>query len=344
MKQPIAIWITDTHLSENTIEINKSIFNQVFALCDELNLKTVIHGGDCFNSRKGQTEIVLNTFKQILDEAANQNIKILAIAGNHDKTDLTANESFLDAFDGHPAFEVMGVGAAFSSDKVDITFLPYFDETLTYPEKLKDVKKIIDKDRFNILCTHVGVDTAETNSGSKIESELKSDSFKEFDYVLCGHYHNRQIIWKDKFIYTGSAYQANFGENEEKNVVVIYDDIEESFEFVKLEFPKYVTIDILPEYLNSELIEQITLKLTEAKVRVRIVGDIAEDKKHYLLSLQSVGAKVEVEKESFTSTEIAQNKKVVLSDVDIFTTFDEWGKDRKIENMKYGKKLLKEIA
>ncbi len=342
MKQAIAVWITDTHLSDDTIEINKSIFAQVFVLCDQLNVKTIIHGGDIFTSRRGQTEAVLLAWKDIIDDAAEQNIKIIAIAGNHDKTNLNSDRSFLHVFDGHPGFKVMEAGDALLNSVVDLYFLPYYDEALTYPEKLAYVDGLVEEDKINILCTHVGVDEALTNGGVKLESEIKKDVFKKFNHVLIGHYHDRQILEGEKIIYTGSGYQANFGEDENKGVTVIYDD-KEAFEFIQLEFRKYVTVDLLPADLDKQLVTQVTEKQTEANVRIRINGDVPDDKKHLLIDLQNVGAKVKIDKESFAPADIVQNKKLVMSNGDILSIFDEWTRERGIKSTMFGKKILQKM-
>lgn len=345
MKSPIAVWITDTHLSENTIEINRSIFQQTFNVCDELGVKSILHGGDCFNSRKGQPEIVLNAFKSILDEAAERQIIIYAIAGNHDKTDLTSEESFLDAFDGHPAFKVLKSGQILSNEHVDLHFLPYFDEKLVYAEKLKEISENVDSTRISILCTHVGIEGSFTNKGAKKESEVTSDKFNVFTHVIIGHYHNRQVLEGGKIIYTGSGYQANFGENKDKGILVIYDtdNKEEIFDFLQLEFPEYITVDVLPEDITKELIEQVVQKQIEANIRIRVQGEVSEEKKHLIVSLQDTGAKVLIEKESFETQEIAANKKLVMNDNDILTSFDEWSTSKEIENPEFGRQLLNEL-
>lgn len=342
MTKPIAIWLTDTHLSESTVDINTSIFRQVFDLCESVGVKTIFHGGDIFSSRKGQTEEVLCAFKDIIDEAAQRGLVIYAIAGNHDKTNLTSDRSFLYAFDKHPAFQVMHVGDSIENNLVDIFFLPYFDETLAYQDKLRQVSQLTKKGRCNILLTHVGISEALTNVGIKVENELDKKLFKSFTHVLIGHYHDRQVLEEDRIIYTGSAYQANFGEDTRKGVVVISDDPIDPLSFIDLAFPEYITVDILPDDLDATLVSQITDKSKEAKIRLRIAGDVPEDKKHLVAGLQNSGTKVEIEKSSFSPSEVAQSKTIVMSDVNIVTNFDQWSKDRKIKDVKYGKKLLTE--
>ena len=62
----IAAFITDTHLCKQTVEINQSIFTQLKEYVVKNNIKHIIHGGDIFNSRKAQEEVVLNCFHAIL--------------------------------------------------------------------------------------------------------------------------------------------------------------------------------------------------------------------------------------------------------------------------------------
>lgn len=340
MRQPLAIFITDTHLSESTIEINKKIFNQVFMLAEELNCKTIIHGGDCFTSRKGQSEIVLNTFKEILDQAAKRELKIYAIAGNHDKTDTTSDSSFLNTFDGHPAFTVLGAGAMLDHENVNIYFLPYYDEQLSYPKKLNEIVKVLDRERMNILITHVGIDGVRSNSGILIDNEVTQEMFEIFSYVLIGHYHDRQALGsREHIIYTGSAYQANHGEDPNKGVVVIYDDPIDPIEFIELDFPRYVTVEVLPEDLTKDLVDQIKAKSTEAKVRIKIKGDLPEEKKAMLVDLQGY-AKIELEKESFVPLDTIGNKDLSMSSNDIMESFDKWTKEKNVKNVKFGRQLL----
>jgi len=342
MKTPISIFITDTHLSESTIEINKSIFKQVFDLADSVGIKKVIHGGDIFTSRKGQSEIVLNTFKGILNEAKKRGIQIIAIAGNHDKTSYVSKTSFLDAFDDGETFNVVDSGDSLLGENIDIYFLPYYDEALRYVEELNVVLQAVDESRTNILITHVGIDGVKSNSGTLIDNEVTEDMFKPFQHVLIGHYHDRQLVG-EKIIYTGSAYQANFGETPDKGCVIIYDDIVDPFDFINLKFPQYITVDILPQDLTKEFMSKVSSKKKEANIRVRIEGEVSEDQKPHLIELQSIGTKVEITKNSFKPLDNIAQQSVTLSSNDIIESYDEWVKEKDIKNAKFGKQILQTV-
>ncbi len=337
MKQPIAIHITDTHLGENTVHQNLATFNQVFELCHTLGVNKILHGGDIFTSRKGQPEIVLNTWKEIIDTCARKELCIYAIGGNHDKVSYTSEESVLDAFDNHPGFKVMRCGDAMLIGKVNLLFLPYFDEQLTYPEKLQQVPSIVGQDGLNILITHVGIDGVSNNGGRKVQNEISQQGFDKFDLVLIGHYHNRQVL-SDKIIYTGSTDPRNFGEDNKKGVTVIYDD--GSYEFIQLDFKPYLTIDVLPKDIDQVLVSKVQDKLQEANIRLNIIGEVEESKKQLLIELQSSGAKYEINKSDYNPLEQVSQTQVSFTDSDIVDLYDQWGKLKSIEDVEYGKQLL----
>lgn len=346
MKQPVGIWVTDTHLSENTVEINKHIFSQLFTLCEQLGVHQIFHGGDIFTSRKGQPEVVLNAFKGILDAAAEKQVRILAIPGNHDKTSYVSDSSYLDAFNGHPALTVLEAGSSLRYDHgtsmMNIFFLPYFDESLMYGERLQQIVGQLADDELNILFTHIGIDGVKNNGHVNIENDVKQDLFDMFYLVFVGHYHDRQTLGsRDHIVYTGSAYQANFGEDDQKGCTVLYDD--GSFEFINLDFPQYITIEVLPEDLTGELIQMATNKLSESKIKFKVKQEIGDDKKPYVAELEKLGVKVEIEKESFTPLENIGASQVTFTDNDILTSYGHWSVDRKIENADFGKSILSEV-
>ncbi len=228
-------------------------------------------------------------------------------------------------------------------ENIDMYFLPYYDEQLSYPKKLNEIVKVLDKERMSILITHIGIDGVKSNSGVLIDNEVTQEMFEQFSYVLIGHYHDRQALGsRDHIIYTGSAYQANHGEDVNKGVVVIYDDPIDPIEMIGLDFPKYITIEMFPEDLNKELVLMVQQKSTEAKVRIKIKGDLPEEKKALLVDLQGY-AKIELEKESFIPLDTIGNKDLSMSSNDIMESFDEWTKEKKVKDVKFGKALLQKI-
>jgi len=339
-RNPIAVLITDTHLSENTTEQNLSVFAQAFELCKQLSLDTLLHLGDIFTLRKGQPQVVLTTFKEIIDSAEAQGIKIIAIPGNHDKTSYVGESSYLDAFNGHPAFSVVNEQNVFNVGSVNFYFLPYFDEHLSYPDRLT---KVIDTVQFrddiiNLLLTHCSIDGVTNNSGIQAKGELPIHYFKVFNKVFVGHYHNRQVFDNGRIVYMGSTDPRNFGEDAEKGAVVVYDD--GSYEFFNFEFNPYITIDMMASDLSLDTINKAKEKGNEAKLRFRIQGEINEQLKPLVTQLTQIGVKVEVHKE-VTINNSLQTSQVTFTSGDIVELYRDWSVDRKIEDSAFGEKLLR---
>ncbi len=329
MKKPIAVWLTDTHLKDDTIEINKSIFNQVLQLCIDNEIPGVIHGGDVFdNRRKGQPESVLVAFAEILSAFQSNGINFVSLVGNHDKQDLLGIDSTLNAFEGWAGFFLYKDYAFIdhSAGKLRFHFLPYFDERLAYQPRLDKAVENIRFDFTNILFTHISIDGVKNNDGTKVSNDLVVGKFKHFEKVLVGHYHNRQSF--NNIIYTGSAYAANFGEDDEKGCTVIYSD--GSIEFVKLDFPRYITQVVkVPG-------EKIIKPKTGDHLRVKVQYKAAPLE---LVQLQKDGHKIIYDfKEE--GTEHVQDIKTQFTKGDIITYFDQWCTEKKIKNKEFGIKLL----
>lgn len=338
-KKPIVILLTDTHLSENTIDQNFSAFSQAIDIAKSLGVSYLLHLGDIFTSRKGQPEIVLTSFRKILDKIFDNDLQLLAINGNHDKTSGVVDSSFLDAFVSD-RFRVMEVGENLTFNKVSIFFLSYFDEHLVYPSKLTQLNEIVELNdqSINLLLTHCAIDGVINNSGLKVKGELSIKGFEKFQTVFVGHYHNRQIF--SNICYIGSTDPRNFGEDDQKGVTIVYDD--GSYDFINLEFKPYVTIDMLASDLTLERINQAKQKGQEANLRFRIQGEVNEQLKPLVAQLNDNGVKVEVHKQMIVGTDGIQASQVTFTSGDIIELYDSWSEDRKIEDKEFGEKLLRD--
>lgn len=332
-KTPIGVCITDTHLDEDTIEVNFKVWTQALELCDRLGLKVLFHLGDIFTSRKGQPEIVLNAFRAIVNVATEMGIKIVCIAGNHDKTDYTRETSFIDPFESDTLRVVSPIGSITVAGSHSFHMLPYFDEKLTYATYFSQLE--LKPNTINILLTHVAIDGIRNNGGTKVENDLKQEMFDEFDLVLVGHYHNRQIVGsKDHIVYMGSAYAANYGEDNEKGAVIVYSDA--SYDFYDFVFPRYETLKISSKKLTAKFIKEFKKSVGENNVRIEIEDELEESKKPLLTELQQL-TKVVVLKSAFNPIEVVRSESVVINDM--LDEYDEWGVD--IEDAEYGRELLK---
>lgn len=333
-KIPLAIWLTDLHLTSNTIDTVFEIIVQVVNLCRQNSINCIFLGGDIFTSRVGQPQSVLSAFAGILDYIQENDIVVVCIPGNHDKTDYTSVESFLDAYDGRNGFTLYKQYGCINVAEHNLRFhfVPYFDEKLKYKQYLDQAISNVTLDVKNILFTHIAISGVKNNDGSEVSNEFNSSSFSAFFKVLVGHYHNRQLF--DNIVYTGSCYQGNFGEDEYKGCTVIYDD--GSIEFLGLSFPKYTTLYLDKEALSEMNENDITDVDGNVRLKLNFKPDAIESKKLQLL--QAAGMKLEYEYE--VSTSIDNEVKSKFDHSDIISYFNQWCEAEGIQDKEVGLKQL----
>lgn len=329
------IFLTDLHASHKTFKVVNSIVEQALNLAVELGAFTLFLGGDNFQSRKAQTQESLMWFQTLLDSAEVKEINVVSIVGNHDKTDYRGEASFLEPFRYHPNFTLIeNTGRVVFEDLV-IYGLSYFDDDV-YIKSLAQLSKQAKKAAAvkKILLTHIAVQGAMNNDGSVIENKLTGPSFKEFNKVLIGHYHNRYQI-NDKIEYVGSGYQANFGEDEFKGCTVIYSD--GSTEFKQLEFPKFITQHVDKLSLDDAMNLQIWVGGDET---TRIV--VKEVSKEAALYLQKQGVRVDVNKEEHAAASLDTEAYKQYDSTELTQEFKLWLVNKKVTKKKELIKTLTE--
>lgn len=300
VKKPIALILTDTHLKESNIDVNKSIYKQAIKIAKSLGLSKIIHAGDIFDSRKSQTQDILIAFTNILNNFTNENIKLCAIKGNHDCTDYGSWESFLAPFESHNAFDLIPKYANYTDTSIKFQFLSYFKEEI-YIEYLKTLSDNLDKNVKNVLITHIDICGGKMNNGIEINNKITTDLFKKWDKVLVGHWHDFQVMDKGRIMFISASLQHNFGESENKGATILYDDL--STEIVLLDFPKYKTF-----ILNTDIHKTIDISECDItdNLRVILTGKEENVKSFDKSKMQAMGIKVALDS---TSIEVFNTKK-----------------------------------
>ena len=292
-------------MERENIDAQKAIFRQAVLVAVSLGLKKVWHIGDIFESRKSQPLTVLAAFIEILDIFEEAGIELEAIPGNHDKVDYDSELSYLDVYRWHPNFTLHRKECTVTYEDVDIHWLPYFLESGSYMERLRSL--ILNKQKKNVLLTHVAVNGVRNNDGSVVENDLNRTAFKSFDSVLVGHYHDQSSIHNVHYI--GSAMQKNFGENTEKGFTILFNDA--THEFQKAEFTEYVTVKIDADNLTQEDLDQLLVDYADStdNIRFKFKGEksklVAIDKSKF----ERVGIDVK-----FDSTEIQGDLSILNTD------------------------------
>jgi DNA repair exonuclease SbcCD nuclease subunit len=242
MSSPVAVILTDTHLTKNNQELVESIFEQAIELAFDWGVP-IIHAGDWFTNRIGQNLSTLVSMQRTVESLERNQIICYTIAGNHDKTDQDSNESYVSLFssDNLVVFDDEAtITLGDEGEQLLVGFLPFF--TKSYIERLRNIEKAAEgtKKADRVLITHKAFNGVRNNDGSEVEDGVSPSEVKFWNKVLVGHYHDASKVGKN-IHYIGSAYQGNFGENiTDKGFTILSSDC--SLELVNSEFPKYKKI------------------------------------------------------------------------------------------------------
>jgi DNA repair exonuclease SbcCD nuclease subunit len=325
----LGVCITDLHLHLNNVSQFESTIDQAIGYCTKNGLTNIFNLGDTFTSRKGQPQEVLKVFRQSLEKCKKVGITMYVIVGNHDKTDYSSEDSFLIAFQDHPALHLVeGYEDVDIVEGVRLHMVSYFEEEV-YKKYIKEAKKNILKGAVNICLTHVGISGAKMNSGISLSGNVTAKDFVGFDRVLVGHYHNYQVL-NNIIVYIGSSFPHNFGENNEKGIWILNSN--GMIEMVKTDFNHYITIE------NDEPdIDKIISMGSLSKIRLKTSKISTIDRAR----LEQAGVKVEIEHKDLLLT----GSKEVLQTFDdqgLVDAYHEWSVKRDIEDKEKGLALLKQ--
>jgi exonuclease SbcD len=293
MKYPIAIISNDWHLKEDNIQQVMNLMYQKVELARETGCRKLCILGDVFHSRKGQSQQVLNAFRNIIKDILTcDHREVYCIAGNHDKTDAESPQSFLTPFSDMKHFSLIDrLDVCYADSKVFIVAAPYFKEEMFIcdleNEKWIDVTA---KGRKKVLFTHIAFNGSVNNDGTTIENSINKNLFKKFDLVLSGHYHNAQRVY-DSVFHLPSICQNNFGEDETKGFTILYDDL--SMDFHQADFKQYKTIVLTcDEFLRNKK-GHFQQYADKCSLRIRITGSKEQLESIDTSDLKSAGIKVE---------------------------------------------------
>jgi len=342
-KKAVSLMITDTHLKDGNDDLVFSIFSQAIDYCLKNKIKVIFHGGDIFTNRKGQTLLNLMTFMDILAYARSRGISIYAIPGNHDKTNQSSTNSYLDIFSEYDNFHCIKEEYSMSLKdcSVNFCFLPYFTDEEYLTRLLRLQEEIMDDSVENILITHKDINGVKNNDGSVVEGEIDKNFFKVFKRVLVGHYHNSQQF--KNIFYIGSPYQGNFGETwEDKGFQVIYSD--GSMQLIQTEFPKYIKLILPIEDKEGLHKEAMKYKNSTDFVRFVLTGKRSEYDKLNVSGIKEMGIDVRYESEEFNeSISAVENDELIEFDKKtILREYLEYCELNKISgaNKTFGLKIL----
>ena len=280
--KPFAVVVTDVHLDRGNSGLVKDIFNQLVSLCHERGIYNVICAGDVFTTRSGQPLECLSAWREILGILRDNKIVIDVIPGNHDKTDGNDECSYLDVYEGVSRWvRLHRVGSTrfFCDNRVRVDFIPYFG-TERWMKEFEIGAELDFADSYGfelkVLVTHMAFNGVRNADGSEVLDGIAPAVVKDYDVVICGHYHDRSTVGRN-IHYVGSAYQNDYGEGcVDKGFAVLYED--GSIEYVQSHFPRYIkeTIQATDRETLVNLLEKYGDADREDHVRFEFVGKKAD--------------------------------------------------------------------
>ena len=291
MKKPIVLHLTDTHAHNNNLELQESIWHQAVATCKQLKIKTLVHGGDWVTNRKAQSLAVLEHLVWIKELIRVNDIELIGITGNHDKADQESVFAYPNIL-YEESFEIVDEIYQSTIKGVEFTFMSYFPETGSFKERFKQIS--VDKTKPSVGIFHQGLNGGLSHHTSTNNKELPTGLFKDFDRILIGHFHNRHNVVHDGEVdiwYTGSAYAANYGEDNDKGFTIIYDD--GTIDFHQTDFPRYETISVDIAEVDGKWLSSTkkSIAASGSNVRVIVTGDESELKKVKKQKFSDIGVK-----------------------------------------------------
>jgi len=291
--KPFAVFVTDVHLDRGNTGLVKDIFDQLISLCLERGVSNIICGGDVFTTRSGQPLECLSAWQEILGKLRDKSIVIDVIPGNHDKTDGNDECSYLDVYAGGSRyFRLHRVGSTeyFCNNSVRVDFIPYFGTERWMEEfEIGEGREFEDNElELKVLVTHMAFNGVRNADGSEVSDGIAPAVVKDYDVVICGHYHDRSVVGRN-IHYVGSAYQNNYGEGiVDKGFAVLYED--GSIEYVQSRFPRYIkeTLQATDRETLTNLLEKYGDKEGRFdNVRFEFVGSKADLERLDVTELQT---------------------------------------------------------
>jgi len=229
--------ITDTHYGFR--KANKS-FHEYFAkfyddifftTLEKRKIKTVIHLGDAFDSRKGVDYWALDWAKEnVYDRFQDLGITVYNIVGNHDAYYKNSNE--INAIDTllQQYFNVVRVSkpAEYIIEGMKTVLLPWI-----CADNEKETFKLLEETEAKVVFGHLELNGFTVYPGQYQQEGLDKKVFQKFDRVYSGHYHTRSD--DGKIFYLGNPYQMFWNDVDDIRGFNIFDTNE--YELEKFDNP-----------------------------------------------------------------------------------------------------------
>ena len=211
--------IADTHIRNLRYHTEyRSIFKQLYNSIKEEKVDYIIHCGDIAHTKTQISPEFVDMCSEFLSSLADI-APTYIILGNHDGN--LKNSGRLDAISPivealeHPNLHLLKNSCEiYLRDGFALNVLSVFDE-----DNWQDPTNY---DNVNIALYHGSISNCQTDSGWVMENgENEIEIFEEFDYAFLGDIHKAQSLdGPGRIRYPGSTVQQNFGEENDKGILI----------------------------------------------------------------------------------------------------------------------------
>ena len=217
--------ISDTHYgarkgSKLFHDYFEKFHNDVFfPTIDKEGIKTVIHMGDAFDSRKGIEFKSLKWSKRVVfNPLRERGIKMHLMVGNHDAyykntNEINAVDLLLKEYDN---VEVYSSPTEVSVGDLPVLFIPWINE-----QNEKETNGVIKKTKCPVAMGHLELNGFVATPGHIMEHGHDARAFNKFEKVFSGHYHARSD--NGTVFYLGNPYEMFWNDVESPRGFTIFD-------------------------------------------------------------------------------------------------------------------------
>jgi predicted phosphodiesterase len=192
----------------------KNIF---FPTLEEEGIRTVLHLGDAFDSRKSIDYQSLEWSKKVVFNPL-KDYDVHMIIGNHDcyykNTNQTNSPELL--LKDYPNIKAYSDPKEVTIGGLDIAFIPWI-----CAENEESTKQLIDRTKAKVAMGHLELNGFQPYKGHIMEDGMDTNIFDKFDKVFSGHYHTRSN--NGKIYYLGNTYEMYWNDVNDTRGFHIFD-------------------------------------------------------------------------------------------------------------------------
>lgn len=227
--------LTDTHFgarksAEYLHNHFEKFYSEVFfPTLEKHGVKTILHLGDAFDSRKSIEYNSLKWTKRVIFDPM-KNYDVHMVVGNHDCYFKSTNDTNSPALllQDYENVKTYSDPTEIKVNGEKILMLPWICE-----DNVNKTKKMITNTTAKYAMGHLELNGFEAYCGHKFENskELVSpNTFKKFDKVLSGHFHTRSN--DGQIFYIGNPYEIYWNDVNDPRGFVLFDTDNGEIEYV----------------------------------------------------------------------------------------------------------------